>query len=92
MFTHDFSPLVLALFLVAAHFPAYGRYGLRITLATLMVLFWLPPVYFLLVAWHSMYPMFVPLLAFALAATYLARHPHAGITPESGQPVGAIGS
>ena len=80
MFTHDFSPLLLALLIVAAHFPAPDRRALRIILATLMTLFWLPPVYFLLVAWHSMYPMFLPLLAFALATLYLARNPEAGMT------------
>jgi hypothetical protein len=84
MFTHDFSPLLLALFLVAAHFPAPGRSALRITLATLMAFFWMPPVYFALVTWHGMYLMFVPLLVFVVAAIILARN--------SGSPASLSGS
>ena len=62
MFTHDFSPLMLALLLVAAHFPSRAHPGLRWLLGITMALFWIPPVYFILVARHGLYLMF-PLLA-----------------------------
>jgi len=62
MFTHDFSPLMLALLLVAAHFPSDGHPGLRWLLGITMALFWFPPLYFILVGRHGLYLMF-PLLA-----------------------------
>jgi len=62
MFTHDFSPLMLALLLVAAHFPSHGHPGLRWLLGITMALFWFPPLYFILVGRHGLYLMF-PLLA-----------------------------
>lgn len=62
MFTHDFSPLMLALLLVAAHFPSHAHPGLRWLLGITMALFWIPPLYFILVARHGLYLMF-PLLA-----------------------------
>src|SRR2546430_2956265 len=62
MFTHDFSPLMLALLLVAAHFPSHAHPGLRWLLGITMALFWIPPIYFILVARHGLYLMF-PLLA-----------------------------
>lgn len=73
MFTHDFSPLMLALLLVAGHFPGRKRPALRIILATVMALFWIPPVYFGLVALHAMYLMFSLLLIFTLAALALSK-------------------
>jgi len=62
MFTHDFSPLMLAVLLVAAHFPSRGHPGLRWLLGITMALFLFPPLYFILVARHGLYLMF-PLLA-----------------------------
>jgi len=67
MFTHDFSPLMLALLLAIAHFPGRTNPGLRLALGTTMVLFWLPPLYFVLVAWHWLYVMFPLLLVFWIA-------------------------
>lgn len=64
MFTHDFSPLMLAVLLAAAHLPPAGLQ--RRTLIASMVIFFCPFVYFPLVAWHSLYLMFVVLLAFML--------------------------
>jgi Glycosyltransferase family 87 len=76
MFTHDFSPLILSLFLVAQSLS--GRENrtpsaLRtVTIATLIV-FWTFPVYFICVAWHCMYLMCPVLLAFALSTLFMAR-------------------
>jgi len=81
MFTHDFSPLMLAMFLAAAGFsgsavPAHR--ALRLAMKFTLVLFWFFPVYFLFVAWHCLYLMCPVLLLFAysalLGAKYLGPH------------------
>jgi hypothetical protein len=72
MFTHDFSPLMLALLLVAAHFPGRDRPALRLALGTTLVLFCIPPLYFALVAWHCLYLMSPILMIFGLSALKLA--------------------
>lgn len=69
MFTHDFSPLVLPMFLAAAHLssrsiPLSGRVAIRIALALL----WAFPIYFLFVAWHCLYLMCLILLVFVYLA------------------------
>jgi len=69
MFTHDFSPLVLPMFLAAAHLlrasiPLSGRVVIRIALALL----WAFPIYFLFVAWHCLYLMSLVLLVFVYMA------------------------
>jgi hypothetical protein len=79
MFTHDFSPLMLAMLLAAGHFPGQGRPALRVVLATVLVLLWMPPIYFALVAWHGLYLMFPILLVFAVSMLYLAQGPASGI-------------
>lgn len=61
MFTHDLSPLMLAMLLVLAHFPGEGRTALRLALGGTLTLFWIAPLYFALIKWHCMYLMF-PLL------------------------------
>ena len=61
MFTHDFSPLVLALFLACASAQLKNRWILRVT----AIAFWAFPVYFLFVKWHCLYVMAVCLLVFA---------------------------
>jgi len=71
MFTHDFSPLMLALLLVAAHFPTRAHPGLRWLLGITMALFWIPPLYFILVARHGLYLMFPLLAVFWFAALAL---------------------
>src|SRR5258705_9853585 len=50
MFTHDFSPLLLAMFLAWASLPTRSQGALRVALIFTLVVFWLPPVYFALVA------------------------------------------
>jgi hypothetical protein len=64
MFTHDLSPLLLAMLLVAAHFPGSDRPALRLTLGAALVVFWIPPLYFALVAWHCMYLLFPVMIVF----------------------------
>jgi hypothetical protein len=75
MFTHDLSPLLLAMFLVSAALPKHGNTGLRATLQTTLVLFWVPGLYFVLIAWHCMYLLVPVLMAFALATLRLAKKP-----------------
>ncbi len=73
MFTHDFSPMLLALFLVGASFPRRPHQVLRSTLAATMALFWAFPIYFLFVAWHSLYLMCPVLLVFGISALLASR-------------------
>jgi hypothetical protein len=72
MFAHDLSPLLLALLLVTAHFPAPGRMPLRVALGTTLGIFWAPPVHFLLLAGHCAYLLFPVLLIFTVATLKLA--------------------
>jgi hypothetical protein len=72
MFTHDFSPLLLALFVAGSNFPPRPRKGLRLTLAATMVLFWIFPIYFVFVAWHCLYLMCPVLLMFSISALLAA--------------------
>lgn len=72
MFTHDFAPLVIPMFLVAAQLSqeknrstnSVACLALRFTL----VLFWMFPIYFLLVKWHCLFLMAPVLLVFVWAA------------------------
>lgn len=72
MFVHDFSPLALGLFLIAANFPAAEPRWLRYLLGTAMALFWIPPFFFALLAKHSAYLIFPVLMALVLGALKLA--------------------
>jgi hypothetical protein len=74
MFTHDFSPMLLALFLVGANFPPRPHEGLRFLLAGTMALFWSFPIYFLFVVWHCLYLMCPVLLLFATSALLAFKH------------------
>jgi hypothetical protein len=86
MFTHDFSPLALSLFLMAAHFPRPRRRALRYFMGLTLALFWTPPLYFGLLAEHSVYLIFPLLMAFAFGAFVLAGEPsepgHAAVCVE----------
>ena len=64
MFTHDLSPLMLAMLLVAGHFPGRSQALLRLILGTTLVMFWIPPLFFALLAWHSVYLWFPVLIVF----------------------------
>jgi hypothetical protein len=62
MFTHDFSPLILAMLLVVVHGSVFPSAGWGPTLACTsirlaVILFWTFPVYFLFVKWHCLYLM-----------------------------------
>jgi hypothetical protein len=71
MFTHDFSPLILALLLAAAHSKgSYSRAKLPALITRVAaILFWTAPIYFLLVKWHRLYLMAPVLLGFIWGAT-----------------------
>jgi Glycosyltransferase family 87 len=73
MFTHDLSPLALALFLVMAHFPPRSRLALRWVLGVTMTLFWIPAIYFASLAAHVAYLLCPALAVFCFAALYLPR-------------------
>jgi Glycosyltransferase family 87 len=75
MFTHDLSPLLLAMLLVAAHFPGSNRPALCWALGAVLVLVWIPPLYFALVAWHCMYLLFLVLMVFMIGTLKLAETP-----------------
>ena len=63
MFTHDFSPLGIAMFLAAGSLSRVSKV-LRITTFLTLAVFWTFPLYFLFVKWHCMYVMAIALLAF----------------------------
>jgi len=79
MFTHDLSPLLLAMLLVAAHFPGSNRLAPRLTLGAALVAFWIPPLYFALVAWHCMYLWFLVLMLFMIGTLNLTQCPAEGV-------------
>jgi hypothetical protein len=79
MFTHDLSPLLLAMLLVAAHFPRSDRPALHLTLGAALVVFWIPPLYFALVAWHCMYLWFLVLMVFMVGTLRLAESSAEGV-------------
>ena len=89
MFTHDFSPLMLAMLLVVAHLPGKERPRLRLLLKSTLVVFWIWPLYFALVALHSLYLMFPVLVVFALTAFRLAAIPAEGFLMEGKRPLPA---
>jgi hypothetical protein len=73
MFTHDFSPLLLAMLLAYADFPAMLHSGLRWALGATLAIFWIFPVYFLFVAWHCMYLLCPVLLLFTFSVIFAGR-------------------
>ena len=71
MFTHDFSPLILAMFLGAASSSGSAGKALvwpRFAMSISLVLFWAFPVYFLFVAWHCLFLLCPVLVLFTWAA------------------------
>jgi Glycosyltransferase family 87 len=60
MFTHDFSPLMLALLICLASLPQSPT--LRWSLRALVAVFFFPPVYFALIVWHKMFLMFMAMI------------------------------
>lgn len=83
MFTHDFSPLLLALFLALSTLPSRNQLWVRNIMIATLALFWLPPIYFVLVAVHRLYLMCPLLLLFMLSAVFAAkRSAQAGSPPD----------
>jgi hypothetical protein len=79
MFTHDFSPLLLAMFLVAASLSAFKplsalQRSLQIAIIATLALFWTFPLYFVCVAWHCLYLMCPVLAVFAFSVLLTARY------------------
>jgi len=73
MFTHDFSPLILAMFLASAHFEN-GVAGYRVPMVMSLAIFWFFPIYFLSVAWHCLYLMCPVLLLFVFSGLRAAQY------------------
>ncbi len=72
MFTHDFSPLVLGMFLAGVNLRALSR-RIRATLVFTLVVFWAFPLYFLFVNWHCLYLMAIILITFVWACVRAAK-------------------
>jgi hypothetical protein len=72
MFTHDFSPLVVGMFL-AANLRAQSH-GIRAAIVLTLALFWAFPIYFLLVNWHCLYLMAIVLITFIWACVGAAKN------------------
>ncbi len=72
MFTHDLSPLILAMLLACSHLSESKRIELRLVLLACMVLSWIPFTYFVLLGAHVFYCFFLVLLAFAFGCGTLA--------------------
>jgi uncharacterized membrane protein len=83
MFTHDFSPLALAMFIALASLPPRHHRVLRVVMIFTLVVFWLPPVYFVLVASHGMYLLCPLLLLFSLSAVLTKKYLSQGLPRES---------
>ena len=77
MFTPDLSPLLLPMLIVVGYFPARAHSWLRITLALPLVIFWMPPLFFLLLVRHWFYLLFPVLMLFLAGIVKLA-----GMAPE----------
>jgi Glycosyltransferase family 87 len=75
MFTYDLSPLLLPMLLVATHFPGHSRTLLRIILGTTLLMFWMPPLFLLSLASHTVYFWFPVLMSFLIGIFKLAETP-----------------
>jgi hypothetical protein len=62
MFTHDLSPLILAMLLALPN-VAESSGTLPRMLTGCLILLWIPPLYFALLAWHHIYLLFPLLLS-----------------------------
>lgn len=75
MFTHDFSPLVLALFIALASVHAFPNRSWRGVMVCILTVFWFPPSYFTLVGTHLLYLMCPILFLFAVSLVLSVRTP-----------------
>jgi Glycosyltransferase family 87 len=71
MFTHDLSPLILAMLMVCGCL-AKNQGTLGFILGGCLIAFWIPPVYFILLASHRMYFLVPVLVLFIFGTTRLA--------------------
>jgi Glycosyltransferase family 87 len=76
MFTHDFSPLIVAMLLALGH-SSVGKKDQGVGAAAVAVrissaLFWMFPIYFLAVKWHCLYLMAPVLLLFIWGSMRIA--------------------
>jgi hypothetical protein len=84
--SHDLSPLMLSLLLVAKHYPDRSSSILRWTLAATLGFFWFPPLYFGLLVTHHLYLICPVLMIFALLAFRLAGNSGGSIVMEEVMP------
>ena len=75
MFTHDMSPLLLTMLLVAGHFPGRAHGPLRMVLGTALMMLWIPPLFLVLLARHWVYLWFPVLMALMIGTLQLAKLP-----------------
>ncbi|HZR31871.1 MAG TPA: glycosyltransferase family 87 protein [Terriglobales bacterium] len=77
MFAHDISPLALSAFLVLPYLAASSARGWSLVIRVCIVLFWLPPLYFVAIARHELYLLFplIAVLATAIAQIRLSHRP-----------------
>ena len=75
MFTYDLSPLLLAMLVVAGYFPGRAHTLLRMVLGTILIMFWMPPLFLLLLARHQVYLWFPVLMLFMIGIFKLAGIP-----------------
>jgi len=80
MFTPDLSPLIIAMLVAARYFPARNHTLLRMVFGTTLVMFWMPPLFLLLLAHHWVYLWFPVLILFTIAISKLAAIPAEGIS------------
>jgi hypothetical protein len=86
MFTHDFSPLALALFIAAAGIHDAANRSWRVVMLCSLIVFWLPPVYFVLVCAHLLYLMCPVLFLFAVSLV-LSTERYGGLTRSAARQV-----
>jgi hypothetical protein len=72
MFAHDLGPLALSMFLVLPHLGHRGAGGWTAVTFVCIVLCWIPPLYFLAIAGHSLYLLFPLLSLLALGITQVS--------------------
>lgn len=70
---------MLAMLLVAAHFPQSNRPALRLALGAVLVVFWIPLLFVALLAWHCVYLWFPVVMVFMIGTFRLAESPAEGI-------------
>jgi hypothetical protein len=85
MFTHDLSPLLLAMFVVLPVISD-SRGAIPMMLTGCLILLWMPPFYFVLLAWHHIYLLFPILLLLIIGLMKIIVLPQ-----QSSCPISAVG-